>query len=246
MHPTHSAYTELQTAFDYFNHELFDGKLTDCLITFQRKNRTYGYFSAGRFEDINGLKVDELALNPVYFTVIPLEEIMQTLVHEMVHQWQQYFGKKGRRGYHNKEWSEKMEEVGLMPSSTGKPGGKKTGEKMMDYIIEGGLFEIKLASLLSTNFRVSWFDRFPPISGIQKLIQNSPDDESYADLLDTWGVEVDLEGNVKSTTNQSVTQSRLKQTCPSCHVSIWGKPSLKILCMDCDEQFSPAPFKEKI
>jgi hypothetical protein len=33
-----------------------------------------------------------------------------------------------------------MEEIGLMPSSTGAPGGKKTGQKMSDYIIPGGVF----------------------------------------------------------------------------------------------------------
>lgn len=33
-----------------------------------------------------------------------------------------------------------MEMIGLMPSDTGKEGGKKTGKSMADYAIEGGLF----------------------------------------------------------------------------------------------------------
>lgn len=32
-----------------------------------------------------------------------------------------------------------MEEVGLMPSDTGRPGGRKTGQHMSGYPIQGGL-----------------------------------------------------------------------------------------------------------
>ena len=35
----------------------------------------------------------------------------------------------------------KMEEIGLMPSHNGKPGGDVTGYKMNDYIIENGPFD---------------------------------------------------------------------------------------------------------
>ena len=34
---------------------------------------------------------------------------------------------------YNKEFAEKMMSVGLMPSTTGKPGGKTVGQKMSDY-----------------------------------------------------------------------------------------------------------------
>ena len=42
MHPTREIYDELQTAYDYFNVELFGGELPPCLITLQREKRTYG------------------------------------------------------------------------------------------------------------------------------------------------------------------------------------------------------------
>jgi len=58
-------YSGLQAAYDHFNKELFGGTLPDVFITYQRKARSLGYFSADRF---NG-RVDktgrhELALNP--------------------------------------------------------------------------------------------------------------------------------------------------------------------------------------
>nr|WP_242452443.1 hypothetical protein [Morganella morganii] len=54
MQPTVQAYKEIQDAFDHFNAALFSEA------------------------------IDEIALNPSYFAVVPLVEIMQTLVHEMV------------------------------------------------------------------------------------------------------------------------------------------------------------------
>lgn len=119
----------------------------------QREKRTYGYFACERFVNGAGERSDEIAMNPAYFAVVPPAEVMQTLVHEMVHLWQFHFGKPGRRGYHNKEWAAKMEEVGLMPSNTGKEGGRKVGEKMADYIILGGSFEAVCDRLLTGRFR---------------------------------------------------------------------------------------------
>lgn len=61
-------------------------------------------------------------------------------MHEQVHQQQYCFGKPSRRGYHNKEWAMMMEAIGLIPSTTGKPGGRRTGGKVSHYIVENGPF----------------------------------------------------------------------------------------------------------
>lgn len=159
--PTAQNYTELQRAYDHFNQALFEGALPACLITLQREKRTCGYFSHQRFADLDGRTTDEIALNPAYFAVVPLVETMQTLVHEMVHLWQAHFGKPGRGRYHNGQWAEKMEAIGLMPSSTGKPGGQRTGDCMADYAIEGGRFLRACEELVTADFRISWYDRFP-------------------------------------------------------------------------------------
>lgn len=72
---------------------------------------------------------------------------MSTLVHEMCHLWQQEFGRPSRSGYHNEEWADKMAAVGLMPSRTGKPGGRRTGQQMTHYVIEGGPFQGALLAM---------------------------------------------------------------------------------------------------
>jgi predicted SprT family Zn-dependent metalloprotease len=228
MRPTDDTYSELQQAYDHFNAELFDGQLSGCLITLQREKKTYGYFSAQRFvrrED--GVKTDEIAMNPAYFAVCPVLEVMQTLVHEMVHAWQQHFGKPGRRRYHNKEWADKMEAVGLMPSSTGKPGGKKTGESVADYPIEGGPFMTACDKLLK-DFKLSWMDRFPARHVTAQALLEAAGEGMSADL-DGLGVSLEESAQSKPT--------RTKYTCLSCETNVWGKPALKLVCGECGSHY---------
>src|SRR5215813_1137035 len=145
--PTDVAYEELSAAFEHFNIELFDSRLPACLTTLQRRRSTYGYFAAGRFKRASGSEpIDEIALNPMKWRLLPIEDSLSTLVHEMCHLQQFHFGKPSRRGYHNKEWGRMMEAVGLIPSTTGKPDGRKTGQSVSHYIEEGGRFAKSCAS----------------------------------------------------------------------------------------------------
>ena len=232
--PTQQAYTELQAAFDHFNAKLFDGELPHCLITLQREKRTYGYFSAKRFVRRSDKQLtDEIAMNPAYFAVLPPLEIFQTLCHEMAHVWQAHFGKPGRRGYHNKEWAQKMESIGLMPSSTGAPGGAKTGEKMSDYAIEGGRFMAASNELLSRGFGISWLDRFPVRVDTQAsaIAAGSESSEQLpANELETADEEL-LSLLVEPTGNKS---NRVKYRCATCSAQAWGKPELRLLCGEID------------
>jgi len=157
--PTRTTYAELQKAYDFFNRSLFQSKLPPCLITLQRERSTYGYFSGDRWKNNDGETTDEIALNPEYFGNRSIEDVLSTVVHEMVHLWQHHFGKPGRRRYHNKQWAEKMEAVGLFPSDTGKVGGSRTGESMTHYIVTDGCYAEAVAKLLKGGFELSWVDR---------------------------------------------------------------------------------------
>lgn len=159
--PTEEAYTELQKAYDFFNHALFGNKLPPCLITLQRKARTYGYFSPSRFEHTQiGTLVDEISMNPDHFKTESLPKVLSTLVHEMVHLQQAYNGTPSRKGYHNKEWSNMMKAVGLISSDTGKPGGNPVGQHMSHYIEPDGIFEKSCQTLIKNGFKLSWADKF--------------------------------------------------------------------------------------
>lgn len=237
MKPTAETYTELQQAYDAFNKALFNGQLPECLITLQREKRAYGYFSAERFANMNGEKIDEIALNPTYFAVVPLIETMQSLTHEMAHLWQHHFGKPGRGRYHNSEWANKMESIGLMPSSTGQPNGKRTGDSMADYAIEGGKFLKVCHELITNDFKISWYDRFASKKAIaagEASFANTLDlPEGFPTVAANEGLEM-FDFTLEETSNKS---NRSKYTC-SCSFNVWGKPDLNLICGDCGESFA--------
>lgn len=149
--PTAETYTTLQQAYDHFNKHIFDGTLPQCLITLSAEMRkAYGYY---RHHPFKGTKkkdqiIDEIALNPFTFTGRTDEEIFSTLVHEMVHLWQHHFGESKTKTPHDKEWAAKMEEIGLHPSSTGAPGGKRTGRRVSHYIVDDGAFDLAAQKFL--------------------------------------------------------------------------------------------------
>ena len=114
-----------------------------------------GYFAADRFSG-RAITLDkhELALNPDAFISQTDEQVCQTLVHEMVHVWQEQYGQPGSRGYHNKQWAA-QKAVGLQPSNTGMVGGKETGQRMSHYIIPNGRFAHAFAALTMTEWKLN-------------------------------------------------------------------------------------------
>ncbi len=156
--PTLEQFEKYQAAYDYFNRELFGGELEPCLLVFRegpkKKNVIcFGHFCANRWSK-GADTCHEISLNPDTLAR-PLAETMSTLVHEMVHQWQQDYGKAPRTCYHDRQFAAKMEEVGLIPSDTGAEGGKKVGQRMSHYVAEGGPFAEAMASMPDA-IRLPW------------------------------------------------------------------------------------------
>jgi hypothetical protein len=145
-------------AFDFFNGFLFQDRLPRCMITLRANRSSLGYFAEDRFEDSSEQVIHEIALNPKRFKNRSVEDVLSTLVHEMVHLEQECFGNPGRGKYHNREWASLMKRVGLHPSDTAQPGGKETGQRMSHYIIEGGPFSIACRALIETGFTIEYGD----------------------------------------------------------------------------------------
>ena len=154
---TKAEYTNLADAFNFFNYNLFENKLPDCLITLQRQSNSRGYFSPDRFSSRQDEgTIDEIAMNPDTFEDRSDTDILSTLVHEMTHVWQQHFGRAPRSSYHDRQWAAEMLLVGLVPSSTGEPGGKMTGQRMTHYIQKGGKFQVFCAVFLDNTKGLAW------------------------------------------------------------------------------------------
>ncbi len=140
MQPTIEQYNAYQGLFQHFNHHLFGGELPGVLLNFSRKKGAAGFFAARRWVKKDGLtEIHEISINPESMEQ-GLEYICDTLVHEQCHLWQEVHGTPPRKCYHDREWADKMESVWLMPSTTGLPGGARTGQRMSDYPIAGGRF----------------------------------------------------------------------------------------------------------
>jgi predicted SprT family Zn-dependent metalloprotease len=138
--PTREQASAYQAIYDYLNRALFAGELPPCVLNFSRHANTLGFFAAQRWSKGKQVR-HEISLNPSMLRIRKPALVCSTLVHEMVHLWQEESGTPSRAGYHNREWAAKMEAVGLMPSSTGAEGGDKVGQKMTHYILEGQTFD---------------------------------------------------------------------------------------------------------
>lgn len=232
--PTIQTYEELQEAYDFLNERLFKGELPQCIITLQREKKTCGYYARDRFVDKDCSPVDEIALNPQHFDLDDIPAILTTLGHQMVHQWQSHFGKWSRSGYHNKQWAAKMEEIGLVPSSTGEENGARTGFKMSAYPDPNGKFTKVVTDLLTTEFTVSWRDRFVEIDdeeiGSEEPVK-TPVYKSQKNVRDL------LDGKTKS---KKQTRIKYSHVCEDGNtVNVWGAKDLSLTCGICQKPLEP-------
>jgi predicted SprT family Zn-dependent metalloprotease len=156
--PTEDQFGAYRLAFGYFNRALFDGTLPRCLLNFSRHSRFRGFFAHKRWRKGADL-TNEISLNPDVLNR-PLAESMATLVHEMVHHWQHEFGNPSRATYHNREWADRMESIGLMPSDTGQPGGKRTGQRVSHHIVPDGPFD-RAFQVMPTEYKLPWLSGAP-------------------------------------------------------------------------------------
>lgn len=258
LNPTSEFYNLFVHIYNYYNENLFDNELKMPIIVITRKKNVFGYFSFQRWRDSLSRPVDEIALNPQMFTKYPITEICQTIVHEMCHQWQYQYGTPTRSGYHNTEWSQKMQIIGLMPSSTGKPGGTMLGQKMADYPIDDGIFIKHTEKLLLTEiFQKLYYENVKDdnneIEVVETLIieesdpeevvtsENSSDD--FLELLERNGKKNAKENKPKCMDlnylqTQNEKKLKVKYTCEICDTNVWGKPDLSIICGSCKTKYT--------
>ncbi len=144
-----------------------------------------------------------------------MKNLMNTLVHEMVHAWQEDNGKPTRGGYHNKEWAAKALDVGLEPKVYDKSGklipDRITGQRVDTVTIPDGPFE--------------------------KALIEMPEDTMLPWLANE--LYLDEEKEKKTAGNRS------KYTCPGCGTNAWAKPGCKLICGECHMDMVETVTKKK-
>ena len=224
---TTQQFKTLDDLYAFYNMTLFDAYLPECIVNLSRNSKNYGFFVPNLWAPVESeeKQVHEISLNPDYL-LRPSIEWHSTLVHEMVHLWQHEFGNPSRSAYHNKQWANKMDTIGLVPSDTGKEGGKRTGQKVSHYINPEGAFAKIFKSLDAKKIEQLRL-RYLPTASLSN--QKNVDDTDDPDGADGNGSD---EGDEK----KSKSGKKIKYTC-DCGNNVWGKSGLKIRCNECERVF---------
>lgn len=106
-----------------------------------------------------------------------------------------------------------MESFGLIPTDTGKIGGKRTGRNVSHVILEGGVFDRLCNEMEDYCWKLSWREWVESPRGKRTGEQGEGQEK--------------LE-NFKETKIQD--KSKQKFTCPSCGQNAWAKISAQIAC----------------
>jgi predicted SprT family Zn-dependent metalloprotease len=227
----------LDDLYDFYNRKLFDALLPNCIVNMSRHAGSCGFFASKQWRGGEKGKervVHEISLNPDYLDR-PFAEWHSTLVHEMVHLWQEDFGHTSRAAYHSQKWAGKMEQVGLIPSSTGEPGGKRTGQAMSHYIDPKGMFNRVFKGLGKRSLealRLKYLPAYAYSVPVQKKKRGNKDGggEDGTAAGDNRGLR-----RGEGAAEEKYT-SKKKYTCP-CGNNVLGRPGLKVICGDCGEEF---------
>ena len=115
-----------------------------------------------------------------------------------------------------------MIEVGLIPSNTGKEGGKQTGQNMKHYIEKGGRYEKAFKKMLKKYTL--------PFTSLEGDLMRSL-------LKGIEGGNGKNEPSAKLKKFRPVSRKKTKYTCPKCKCNVWGKPGLNLICGTCDEKY---------
>ncbi|MEO6476741.1 SprT-like domain-containing protein [Luteolibacter sp.] len=226
-------YITLSDCYDVFNERLFGGGLRGCVLTFEDRGQHFGYYRQGGFIGRDGgERRDEICLNPRHFLANTGDlELLQTLVHEQVHQWQTQFGKPSLRTYHNREWADKMLSVGLTPSGTGRPGGMQTGQHMADYPTEGGVFLEIASGILAKSSLITWYKEGVAIKRAQEYAArpDGENDRAAPPIVAAMAAALPPTGESEPVR----TPTKVAYQCQECGIKVWGKPDLSLICGDC-------------
>jgi hypothetical protein len=171
--PTLEVADSLQSLVDHLCHDLIEpilgGRLPHVMLNLQRRGRAeLGHYHPARFTTLDGgAVVGEISVNPRNILDRSPIDVASTVLHELLHCWQQWHGKPPKGHYHNAQFSNIMRACGLQASQTGEPGGRATGQQMDHYIIENGPFVRSWERFVATGKVLSWGDAVPDL-GLKK------------------------------------------------------------------------------
>lgn len=194
----------LNKIFDLLNETFFENELSRPTITIQSTPRAYGHFSLREDTWVSKLGgTHEINIGAGTLSR-PIEEVVSTLLHEMVHYYNYERGVQDcSRGntYHNRKFREEAERRGLNVEHSDKYGWSHTSpsDLLLDFVLENDLSDI----LINRN----------EFSGFQM-----------------GGTGTHSGTPITPTAKKS---SSRKYICPCCGTSIRATKKVNIGCLDC-------------
>ncbi|MBQ6887674.1 MAG: SprT-like domain-containing protein [Lachnospiraceae bacterium] len=206
----------LEYGFDVLNKVYFDGELPPIVITIMSAPRSNGHFTINREWRVAEERLNEINISAEHLDR-PIENIMATLCHEMVHYYCQLNGIQDTSQnyrYHNKNFKREAEKRGLLISQ-----GKYIGWSITNPSPE--------------------FIEIIKSHGIEKPMDINRDGFQM-DLAGVLGVLGGLPGadgaNGLAVPKKPKCSTR-KYICLCCGNSFRATKDINVMCMDCDEQF---------
>ena len=202
------AVSQLEHIYNALNTDFFQDELPIPIITVQSKPGTYGHCTTSKVWQRKDGGAYELNIAAEVLNY-PIEETLDTMLHEMVHLYCRENGiKEVSRGgkYHNKRFKAEAERRGLGCVPCGQYGWNTTpSDNLVEYALSKGWNEIKIGR-----------GSLPPIirTGASGTAQT--------------GAETTGGGKRPSSTR--------KLQCPKCGCSVRATKTVRIMCMDCMEQ----------
>ena len=202
------AVSQLEHIYNALNTDFFQDELPIPIITVQSKPGTYGHCTTSKVWQRKDGGAYELNIAAEVLNY-PIEETLDTMLHEMVHLYCRENGiKEVSRGgkYHNKRFKAEAERRGLVCIPCGQYGWNTTpSDNLVEYALSKGWNEIKIGR-----------GSLPPIirTGASGTAQT--------------GAETTGGGKRPSSTR--------KLQCPKCGCSVRATKTVRIMCMDCMEQ----------
>ena len=194
----------LNKIFDLLNEEFFENALSRPTITIQSTPKAYGHFSLREDTWVSKLGSTHEINIGAGTLARPIENIVATLLHEMVHYYNYINGIQDcSRGntYHNRKFREEAERRGLLVEHSDKYGWSHTSpsDLLLDFVLENDLSDI----LINRN----------EFSGFQM-----------------GGTGTHSGTPITPTAKKS---SSRKYICPCCGTSIRATKKVNIGCLDC-------------
>lgn len=198
----------LNKVFDLLNKEYFESALSRPTITIQSTPKAYGHFSLSDNTWVSKLGGTHEINIGAGTLARPIENVVATLLHEMVHYYNYINGIQDcSRGntYHNKKFKQEAEKRGLLIKHSDKYGWSHTepSDDLLEFVLDNDLTDI----LINRN-------------------------ENFGFAIGGTGTH---NGGTATITPPKPSSTR-KYICPCCGTSVRATRVVKIKCMECDEQ----------